>query len=927
MSQITVVQLAEQVNTPVEKLLSQLQQTGAKVTKADDLVSDADRSNLLAMLEGQSAEPKRITLKRKTTSEIKLTGSRGVAAKTVSVEVRKRRTYVKADGSDEEQQAQAAAAAEEVRKQSEQEIEVARRLAEEEMRRLAAEEDARRVAEARARAEEEARQFAEAQAKAEAEAAAAAAAAASAAQTKGAAETSTPITQPEPPKGPVSTRVAPTIISKPSFPAPGSNISPELEAMRRRAAENARRSALVKPPVARPAPAGRPTGPGGRPAPAGTAAARPSTTPRPGAPAPAGKGRGKDRDRPDRNKENEAGMLRGNKRRKGRSDDLVLDSAHGFTRPVEVIKREVEIGEYITVGELASRMTVKAAEVIKVLMKSGVMATINQNIDHDTAHLIVEEMGHIPKTAKNDDAESQLLEKIDIDRAEQEGEPRPPVVTIMGHVDHGKTSLLDYIRKTRVASGEAGGITQHIGAYHVETPRGVVTFLDTPGHAAFTKMRARGAKATDIVVLVCAADDSVMPQTREAIQHARAGNVPMVVAVTKCDKPDANPDRVRTDLSKENVISEDWGGDTQFVNVSAMTGEGIDKLLEAILLQAEVLELQAPVDGPAQGLVIESRLDKGRGPVATVLVKSGTLKSGDTILCGQHFGRVRALFDESGNSPKSVGPSLPVEVLGLSGVPDAGDDFMVLTDERKAREIAQLRESKRRESKLVAQQAARLDQILKGMGDEGAKALNLMVKTDVQGSAEAISEALLKLPSEEVRIRIVSSAIGGITESDVELALASKAIILAFNVRADATARRLIQESGLDVRYYSIIYDLLNDVKDAIGGLLGTETREQFVGYAKVRDVFSSSKFGQIAGCLVTEGFVAKSLPIRVLRDNVVIFEGALESLRRFKDDVSRVEAGTECGIGVKNYKDVKAGDLIEVFERIEVKRTVGDAA
>ncbi len=854
MSKVTVKQLAEQVGTPVDRLLTQLKEAGVSVSGATDVLGDEDRGRLLNFLKGEStaAEPKRITLKRKTTSELKLSGTRGVAAKTVSVEVRKRRTYVKAGATEEEVQQQAAAAAEESRVVAGREAEEAKRRADEEMKRMAADEEARRSAERAA--------------------------------------------QPQP------------------AGAPQGWVSPELEAVRRRAAENAARarqtpSQAPRPGAARPGPV-RSGAPGAAPPRQGP---RPDKGP--------GRSRGpKDRDRRDR--EQQEGSLRG-KRRKAQSDDLQLDTAHGFEKPVEPIKREIEIPEFITVGELASRLAIKAAEVIKALMKLGAMATINQNIDHDTAYLVVEELGHTPKTAKPQDAETDL--QASIGEVKAEALPRPPVVTIMGHVDHGKTSLLDYIRKSRVAAGEAGGITQHIGAYHVTTPKGVITFLDTPGHAAFTKMRARGAKATDIVVLVCAADDSVMPQTKEAIQHARAANVPMVVAVTKADKPEANPERVRTDLSKEGVISEEWGGDIQFVNVSSVTGTGVDKLLDSILLQAEVLELKAPIEVPAQGVVIESSVEKGRGPVATVLVKSGTLRQGDTVLCGQHFGRVRALFDERGQATREVGPSIPVQVLGLSGAPDAGDEVMVLPDERRAREVALLRETKRRENKLAAQQAARLDQMFK-MGDGVAKVLNLMIKADVQGSAEAINEALFRIPSEEVRIRVISSAIGGITESDVELALASKAIIIAFNVRAEAQARRVIQESGVDVRYYSIIYELLNDMRDAVSGLLGTEVREQFVGYAKVKEVFTSSKFGQVAGCLVTEGYVSRNLPIRVLRDNVVVFEGVLESLRRHKDDVNRVEAGTECGIGVKNYS-VKVADQIEVFERIEVKRKVSDAA
>ena len=589
--------------------------------------------------------------------------------------------------------------------------------------------------------------------------------------------------------------------------------------------------------------------------------------------------------------------------------------------------RSVEVPEIITVGELANRMAVKATELIKLMMKNGLMATINQSLDQDTAALMVEEMGHRVVMVKATDVEESLEQAVFAEVSDAERVPRPPVVTIMGHVDHGKTSLLDYIRKTKVASGEAGGITQHIGAYHVETEKGVISFLDTPGHAAFTRMRARGAQITDIVVLVVAADDGVKPQTKEAIQHARAAGAPMVVAITKIDKPDADLDKVRNDLSQEQVISEEWGGEYQFVGVSSHTGEGIDKLLEAILLQSEVLELTSQIDADARGTVVESSLEKGRGPVATVLVRSGTLKQGDVILTGQYFGRVRAMFDEAGRPVKTAGPSIPVQVLGLSGVPEAGDDVVVVGDEKKARELADLREGKAREQRLAQNQALRMDQILARMGEGEIKQLTLMIKADVQGSAEALSEALRNLPSEEVRVNVLSAGIGGINESDVDLALASKAIIIGFNVRADAGARKRIQDTGVDVRYYSIIYNVLDEVSDAISGLLGTETREQIVGTAQVRDVFRSAKLGSVAGCLVMEGSVQRALPIRVLRDNTVIYEGTLESLRRFKDDVNKVEAGTECGIGVKDYNDVKVGDQIECFQRFEVKRSVKTAA
>ena len=603
---------------------------------------------------------------------------------------------------------------------------------------------------------------------------------------------------------------------------------------------------------------------------------------------------------------------------------IQVETQHVFQQPTAPVVREVEVPEFITVGELANRMAVKATEVIKVLMGLGVMATINQSIDQDTATLAVQEMGHTVKTTKASDVEDNLLIAAAGEKSDAALVARAPIVTVMGHVDHGKTSLLDYIRKTRVAAGEAGGITQHIGAYNVKTAKGTITFLDTPGHAAFTRMRARGAKVTDIVILVVAGDDGVMPQTREAIQHAKAAKVPMVVAVTKMDKPQSDLDRVKTGMSKEEVIPEDWGGDTQFVGVSAHTGAGVDALLDAVLVQAEVLELKAPIDAPAQGAIVESSLEKGRGPVATVLVRSGKLKQGDMLLTGPYFGRVRAMFDEAGKPVKEAGPSIPVQVLGLSGVPEAGDDVMVVSDERKARELAEVRSARLRETKLAQQQAVRMEQVFAKMGSgSDEKLLNLMVKADVQGSAEAITEALGKLPSAEVKVNIMSVGIGGISESDVDLALAAGAIIVAFNARPDATARRRIQETGVDVRYYSIIYQLMDDVTSAINGLLGTETHEKQVGLAQVREVFRSSKFGSIAGCLVTDGEVRRGLPVRVLRNNVVIFEGDIDSLRRFKDDVSKVESGTECGIGVKNYNDVKAGDQIECFERIQVKRTV----
>jgi translation initiation factor IF-2 len=594
---------------------------------------------------------------------------------------------------------------------------------------------------------------------------------------------------------------------------------------------------------------------------------------------------------------------------------------HGFEMPTARKVYEVELADMISVGGLAQQMSVKSGEVIKELMKLGVMANINQMIDQDTAILVVEELGHRPKLISADALEDNLTE----DLAQHEGtlEARAPVVTVMGHVDHGKTSLLDFIRKTRVASGEAGGITQHIGAYHVETGHGMISFLDTPGHAAFTAMRARGAKSTDIVILVVAADDGVMPQTIEAVQHAKAAEVPLIVAVNKIDKEGADPDRVKNELAAQEVIPEEWGGDYQFVHVSALNGDGIDELLDAILLQAELLELQAPRDVPAQGIVIESRLDKGRGPVTTLLVQSGTLRQGDIVLAGLQSGRVRAMLDENGEPIEEAGPSIPVEILGLDGTPDAGDQFAVLENEKRARELADFRQEKQRENKLQRQQAAKLDNMFESMTAGEKSTLNIVVKADVRGSLEALQSSLLELGNDEVQVNIVSGGVGGITESDVNLALTSEAVIFGFNVRADASSRRLVEDEGLDLRYYNVIYDLIDDVKSALVGMLAPELREEILGIAEVRDVFRSPKFGQIAGCMVTEGTVYRSKPIRVLRDNVVIYEGELESLRRFKDDASEVRNGMECGIGVKNYTDVKVGDQIEVFEVREVARTL----
>jgi translation initiation factor IF-2 len=609
-------------------------------------------------------------------------------------------------------------------------------------------------------------------------------------------------------------------------------------------------------------------------------------------------------------------------KKKGKQPQRVMqpEGKHQFEMPVAPIVKEVTIPEMILVSDLAQKMSVKAALVIKHLMKLGIMATINQSIDQETAAILVEEMGHKAIMQSDDDLEQEMLAEAQVEDNRVEL-PRAPIVTIMGHVDHGKTSLLDYIRKTRVAAGEAGGITQHIGAYQVKTDHGSVTFLDTPGHAAFTAMRARGADVTDVVIVVVAADDGVMPQTREAVEHARAANVPIIVAINKIDKPDANPEKVMQELSVMNVLAEEWGGDVQFLKISAKTGEGIDDLIEALIVQTEILELKAPVEGPASGIVIESRLDKGRGAVATVLIQKGTLENGQMVLCGQEYGRVRAMFNENGKAIKEAGPCAPVEILGLSGTPNAGDEFLVVQNERIAKDLAKHREDRKKVTKHAAQQAAKLDEVFSRMATGELASVNLVIKTDVQGSLEALRSSLVALSNEEVEVKVVFGGVGGINEGDANLALASGAILMGFNVRADAAARKLIEEKGIDLHYYSVIYDAIDEVKKSISGMLAPEIKEQIVGLAEVRDVFRSPKYGAIAGCMVLDGFVKRNLPIRVLRENVVIFEGQLESLRRFKEDAAEVKMGMECGIGVKNYNDVKVGDQIEVFERIEIKR------
>jgi translation initiation factor IF-2 len=850
MAEVTVSQFAEVLKVPVDRLLAQLDQAGIKVSGPDARISDDAKLELLTHLRrahgsgdaGGDGAPRKITLKRKTQSELKLASNQG-RARTVNVEVRRTRNYIKRDVLQEQARAQqdeidsrkreaeeaARAATEraeaERRERERLEAENRRRVEEEEARRRA-QEDARRLAEQRSR-DDEARRRAERE-------------------------------------------------------------------------EHERRSSERERPV--PAPAAAP--------------ARERAAAGPAVPAD------DKHTRYGRQELHVAGDVSSRYKKKRRVKARPVPSAaegrHGFEMPTAPVVREVGIGETITVAELAQKMAVKANEVIKVLMNMGAMATINQPIDQDSAVLVVEEMGHTPKLLK----ENQIEQDLQGAQADADVEPRPPVVTVMGHVDHGKTSLLDYIRRTKVAAGEAGGITQHIGAYHVETPRGVITFLDTPGHAAFTAMRARGARATDVVVLVVAADDGVMPQTVEAIQHARAAGVPIVVAINKIDKSDADPDRVRTELSKHEVISEEWGGENIFVPVSARTGQGIDQLLEAILLQAEVLELRAPRSGLASGVVIESSIEKGRGAVATVLVKRGTLRMGDPIIAGSEFGRVRAMFDESGKQVAEAPPSMPVVVLGLSTAPNAGDELLALESERKAREVALYRQGKFRDVKL-ARQTTRAEDVFSQLGEAKAGVVAVLIKGDVQGSVEALREALTKLSTEEVQVKVIASGLGGITVSDVQLAAASRALIIGFNVRADSAARDAVKETGVEVRYYSIIYEAIDDVKQMMSGMLQPEIKEQIVGIAQVREVFRSSKFGVVAGCLVTEGFVRRNNPIRVLRDNVVIFEGALESLRRFKDDANEVRAGTECGIGVKNYQDVRVGDQIECFARVEVARTL----
>jgi len=844
MAEVTVKQLADVVGVSAERLLTQMQEAGIGNKTVESSVTEDERLKLLSHLKRShgektdAAEPSKITLKRKTKSELKIAGASG-KRKTVSVEVRKKRTYVK------------------------------RSVLEEENTQAPATEE---VAAPAAVTEET-------QAPAEPAVAAAPAEETGADKATEAAEMNSETPQTEESAAPAAETEASPVAA-----------APEPETLAEPVTENPRRKDKEKEKTRR----------------------NDDDRPRRGK---GGKAARQDDSRGRRGK----GGKRGGSASRGRSGSA--SNQHGFEKPTAPVVHEVNIPESITVAELARKMSVKAAEVIKVMFKMGAMATINQVLDQDTAVLVVEEMGHKAIPMQENAIEDALLESVQAAQGEQVG--RAPVVTVMGHVDHGKTSLLDYIRRTKVATGEAGGITQHIGAYHVETDNGMITFLDTPGHAAFTAMRARGAQLTDIVVLVVAADDGVMPQTEEAIQHAKAANVPLVVAVNKIDKEEADPERVKNELAQRDVLPEDWGGDVQFVHVSAKSGEGIDSLLDAILLQAELLELTAVKDAPGQGVVVESRVDKGRGSVSTLLIQNGTLRKGDIVLAGLHYGRVRAMLDENGNSIDEAGPAIPVEILGLDGTPDAGDEFTVVSSEKKAREVALFRQGKYREVKLARQQKAKLENLFENMQAGDVKSLNIVLKADVRGSLEAIIQSLEDLSTDEVKVNIVSSGVGGIAETDANLALASSAILIGFNVRADNQAKAVVEREELELRYYSVIYDIIDDVKQAMTGLLSPEYREDIVGVAEVRDVFRSPKLGAIAGCMVTEGTVYRNKRIRVLRDNVVIYEGELESLRRFKDAVAEVRQGMECGIGVKNYNDVKVGDQIEVFDTVEVQRTL----
>ncbi len=860
MAEVTIRQLADDVGTPVERLLKQLEDAGVKKLTERDSVTDEEKQQLLNYLKkshgGGLTEPRKITLQRKTTTTLRASGQQ----RTVSVEVRKKRTYIKRPETGPETDA-------ELRKSTEE-------------RKLTAEGLVVEPVEAGTTVAPSGTEQVPVQG----------------AQTEQADVVADIGIEPAVSVAAEGAEVATEKLSEAEILAAAEAAAEHEEnkkSKHRRHKEETspfdRDEEVEKKRLEK---------------------HKPKTTPKPVK-------RIVDVVRPEEDEsELEAASPRTFRQRKKKKGPGVLAHARHATP----IVREVLIPETISVSDLAQRMAVKSTEVVRKLMGMGIMASVNQAIDQEVAQLVAEDMGHKVVLHQADAVEAKARKAVTYDQAD--ARPRAPVVSVMGHVDHGKTSLLDYIRRTKVVAQESGGITQHIGAYHVETPKGNISFLDTPGHAAFTAMRARGAQCTDIVILVVAADDGVMPQTKEAVQHAKAAKVPLVVAVNKIDKPDADPERVKNELSAIDVISEEWGGDVQFVNVSAHTGEGIDRLLEAVLLQAELLELKAVHDAPGQGVVIESSLDKGRGSVATLLVRNGTLKTGDIVLAGEYFGRVRAMLDEKGRTLKTVGPSMPVEILGLNGAPDAGDEFQVLPDEKTAREVSEFRQNKERQSRLQRQQVASLENLFENMGKGAVKDLNIILKTDVRGSLEALSSSLLDLGNEEVQVRIISSGVGGITETDANLAVSTHAIVIGFNVRAETAARKIIEKEGVQLRYYSIIYNIIDDVKKALTGLLAPEYREDILGTAEVRDTFKSPKFGQVAGCMVTEGSVFRNKPIRVLRDHVVIFEGELESLRRFKDDVSEVRAGMECGIGVRNY-EVKIGDVIEVFDRTRVERSL----
>jgi translation initiation factor IF-2 len=939
MASMTVNQFAAELKMPAQMLLEQLRSAGVDKNSVDDVVTENDKAQLLEALRrahgGADADKKRITITRKQTSEIKQADATG-KARTIQVEVRKKRVLVKRDAFDQQPVSAPPAPPASV-------IDEHERVKREEEARKQAELVARQEAELRERQEREERER-EAERLAQEEAERERALQALQAQEAAAASAD-----------PVDAVGAPVAVAAAA--------SPDAAALAAQAAEDARKlkaaddaaarergrraaieeAAAINKFISQPRRVMK-AAPPPPPAPAAPVAPIEGTIHRPAAkPGEAAKPEAKKDDKKGGKEIKSAKVASTWSEEAAKKRALKTRGDSGGSRdgwragprarrhggdddrqqmPAEPITREVHVPETITVGDLAHKMSVKAAEVIKTLMKMGQMVTINQVLDQETAMIVVEELGHKAIAAKLDDPEAFLEEKV-VAGPEVEATSRPPVVTVMGHVDHGKTSLLDYIRRAKVAAGEAGGITQHIGAYHVETDRGVITFLDTPGHEAFTAMRARGAKATDIVILVVAADDGVMPQTKEAIAHAKAAGVPIVVAVNKIDKPEAHPDRVKQELVTEGVVPEEYGGDAPFVPVSAKTGQGIDELLEHVLLQAEVLELKAPVDAAAKGIVIEAQLDKGRGPVATILVQSGTLKRGDVVLAGSSFGRVRAMLDENGKPIQSAGPSIPVEIQGLTEVPGAGDDLIVLGDERKAREIALFRQGKFRDVKLARQQAAKLENIFENMGEGEVKSLALIIKADVQGSQEAIVHAMNKLSTSEVKVQIVHGAVGGITESDINLAVASKAVVIGFNTRADVSARKLAEANGVDIRYYNIIYDAVDEIKSAMSGMLSPEKREHALGLVEIRQVFRVPKIGQVAGCYVLEGLVRRGALVRLLRENVVIWTGELDSLKRFKDDVREVKSGFECGLSLKNYDDIKEGDQLEVYEVQEVARSL----